>query len=109
MPGKPGTPLPSNIKDTSMSLSWQAPESDGGAPITNYIIEYKSSVTFRWTVLTPDTITSTEYAASRLTKKETYEFRVIAVNKAGPGKPSDSCKPVQAVTPIGESLYYVML
>lgn len=57
---------------------------------------------FRWTPVTTDTITDTEYTVTKLTEKETYEFRVIAINKAGPGKPSDSCKPVLAETPIGK-------
>lgn len=85
-----------------MCLSWQAPKSDGGAPITNYIIEMKTSVVFRWIPVTSDKIKDTEYTATKLTKGETYEFRVIAENKAGQGKPSDSCKPAKAETPIGK-------
>lgn len=102
VPGKPGTPLPSAVKNTSISLSWSAPTSDGGSPITNYILEMKSSVLFRWTPVTSDKITDTEYTVSKLTEGEEYEFRVIAENRAGQGKPSDSCKPVKAVTPVGK-------
>lgn len=102
VPGKPQTPLPSNIKDTSMCLNWQAPKSDGGAPITNYVIETKSSLVSRWVPVTTDRVTDTEYTVSRLTEGEIYEFRVIAENKAGPGKPSDSCKPTKAKTPLGK-------
>ena len=101
MPGKPGTPLPANIKKSSMSLSWSPPDSDGGSPITNYMLEMKTSVLFRWTSVTTDKISDNEYTVPRLTEGETYEFRVIAENKAGQGKPSDSCKPVKAVAPIG--------
>lgn len=103
VPGMPGTPLPSNIKDTSILLSWKAPESDGGAPITDYIIEHKSSVLFRWTPIPKEATTTPEYLVTGLTDNETYEFRVIAVNKAGPGKPSDSCKPVLSKAPVGKA------
>lgn len=102
VPGAPGTPLPSNIKDTSMTLSWQVPSSDGGSPITHYILEMKSSGV-RWTPASEDKIKDTEHTVTKLTKGELYEFRAIAVNKAGPGKPSDSCKAAKAETPISKS------
>lgn len=57
---------------------------------------------FRWTPVTADRITETEYTITKLTEGETYEFRVIAENKVGQGKPSGSCKPVKAETPIGK-------
>ena len=109
VPGKPETPLPSNVKDTSVSLSWRAPKSDGGTPITHYIVEMKSSMVSRWTPVTTDDIKDTEYIITKLTKGETYEFRVIAVNKAGQGKPSDSCKPTKAETPISKCFGYSRL
>lgn len=84
-----------------MLLSWQAPDSDGGTPITDYIIEHKSSLLFRWAPIPKEATTATEHLVTGLKDKETYEFRVIAVNKAGQGKPSDSCKPVLAETPLG--------
>jgi len=102
VPDKPGTPLPSNVKDTSVTLSWKAPASDGGSPITNYRIEMKSSEVYRWTEVTADKILDTEYTVKKLKAGDKYEFRVIAENKAGQGKPSDSCKPVKAETPIGK-------
>ena len=88
-----------------MTLSWKAPESDGGAPITHYIVEVKSAAVTRWTPVTKDAIKHTEYSVNKLSKGEQYEFRVIAVNKAGQGKPSDSCKPTKAETPIGKFIY----
>ncbi len=40
-PGKPGRPEASEVTGRTASLTWTAPESDGGAEIFNYIIEYR--------------------------------------------------------------------
>ncbi len=47
-PGKPGTPQFSDIKGTSVVLDWKAPDSDGGSPITNYLVEYRIEGSLRW-------------------------------------------------------------
>ena len=39
-PGKPGTPKIEDWGPNHCDLSWKAPETDGGAPITHYEIEY---------------------------------------------------------------------
>jgi hypothetical protein len=33
---------------SSVALKWASPTDDGGAPITNYVIEYKPTDAFRW-------------------------------------------------------------
>ena len=47
-PGKPGKPDFSDIKGTSVVVNWKAPDSDGGSPITNYIVEYRPEGKTRW-------------------------------------------------------------
>ncbi|KAM3957310.1 projectin protein bent isoform 8-T9 [Aphomia sociella] len=77
-------------------LKWQKPDNDGGAPITGYVIEYKEKFGKDW--VTGKEVPGDCLAATQDGLKEgcTYEFRVRAINKAGPGEPSDSTKPIVA-------------
>ncbi|XP_038047568.1 titin-like [Patiria miniata] len=89
VPGVPGTPDISDVKPTTLTLTWTAPKSDGGAPITNYIIERKDKFSSRWTKVNITSVTDTSYNVTGLQEGTEYEFRVTAENKAGQGKPSN--------------------
>lgn len=45
-PGKPGTPEIEDYDRDFVKLKWTAPESDGGSPITAYIIEKKDKLRY---------------------------------------------------------------
>lgn len=49
LPGKPGRPTCSDVRGTSMKVEWTKPESDGGAEITNYILEHRTEGVVEWT------------------------------------------------------------
>jgi len=38
-PGKPGRPTLKDVSKGSVTIEWQAPENDGGAEITHYVVE----------------------------------------------------------------------
>jgi len=38
-PGKPGTPTVKDVSKGSVTIEWEAPASDGGAEITDYVVE----------------------------------------------------------------------
>ena len=40
-PSAPGKPQISNITGTSMHVDWSPPESDGGCPLSGYVLEYQ--------------------------------------------------------------------
>ena len=61
VPGIPGTPDVSDITATSLNLSWTAPSSDGGSPITNYIIEKKEQFASRWSQVNRESVTDLIY------------------------------------------------
>lgn len=101
-PGKPGTPSVGETTKTSATLSWQPPENDGGAPITNYVIEYRGAGQFRWQKATDETVPETTYTIQKLKEEQEYEFRVSAENLAGVGPASEISKPVKVIEPIGK-------
>lgn len=77
-------------------LKWDKPDSDGGAPITGYVIEYKDKFGLDWVKgieIPGDQLSAT---CPGLKENNQYEFRVRAINKAGPGEPSDATKPIIA-------------
>ncbi len=77
----------------SADLSWTAPEKDGGAKITHYIVEMRERGDSKWKNI--DKATSTTHTVTGLKEGQEYEFRVIAENKAGQGPPSGPSKPRQ--------------
>ncbi len=87
-PDAPSVPEVTDQTARSVRLSWSKPRDDGGDKITNYIIEKKEPFSIRWTQVgrTPDT----NFNVTGLKEGEELQFRVIAENKAGPGKSSDA-------------------
>lgn len=101
LPGKPGRPSASEVTGFSVTLNWAAPESDGGAEITNYVIEYRVKGTPRWTKYeAPEPIPQTSATVPGLKEDTMYEFRVAAENKAGVGPFSDPSEPIKTL--VGE-------
>ena len=85
-----------------MVLNWSPPKSDGGSPITGYVIEKKDKFGTRWNRVNPEPVKETNYKVTGLTQGEEYQFRIVAENKAGPGKPSDASETRVAKPPYGK-------
>ena len=66
----------------SVSLSWSAPLSDGGRPITGYVIESSLDST-NWTNVGNTNAGTTTLSISSLPNNTTYSFRVRATNVSG--------------------------
>ena len=95
---------PTSVSGTSgdgqVSVSWTAPASNGGAAITDYIVQYSTSSGDSYSTFSDGTSTSTSATVTGLTNNTPYYFKVAAVNSAGtssystvsasvtPGKPS---------------------
>ncbi len=95
----PGAPsgLAATAGDTQVSLSWNAPASDGGAVITSYRV-------YQGAGQTPAVnVTGTSATVTGLTNGTRYSFKVTAVNKAGEGPTSGaaSATPTAATTSPG--------
>lgn len=84
MPGKPGVPEIHTITDTTAEISWTAPESDGGAPITSYRVEYIRRGDKQWVPVDTNKPEQT-FTITDLLTEANYMFRVSATNKVKHG------------------------
>ncbi|XP_034443525.1 titin-like [Hippoglossus hippoglossus] len=84
-----------NISNSSVSLSWDKPEYDGGAKITAYIVEHKELPDSCWLKCNFNNLMETFLEVTGLTEGEQYDFRVIAKNSAELfSSPSETTGPV---------------
>ena len=93
IPGKPTNLEIVDWDEHKVDLKWAAPKNDGGAPITGYVIEKKEKLHSSWEEVLTTNTPDCKATVPDLKEGNTYQFRVRAVNKAGPGDPSDSTKP----------------
>lgn len=91
-PGKPGVPTVSDYDSDFVELEWNRPQEDGGSPITGYIIEKRDKYSPTWEKCAEVEGDVNRGKVNDLVEGTHYEFRVRAVNKAGPGEPSDASK-----------------
>lgn len=91
-PHKPGTPEITDYDNESVSLKWTPPDFDGGAPIEKYVIEKKDRYKPDWEKAGEVAGDQLEAKVGGLKERGEYQFRIIAVNKAGPSPPSDASK-----------------
>jgi Fibronectin type III domain len=93
LPGAP-TGVVGTARDSAVGVAWNAPVSDGGSPITGYVITPYVGAVAQGPILTGSTQTS--YTVQGLTNGTAYTFRVAAINAVGTGPAS---APSAAVTP----------
>ena len=74
-------------------MKWDPPVRDGGAPIEGYIIEMKPEDGDNFVECGKTKGNTCKGPVRGLQEGKKYEFRVKAINKAGPGEPSDSTLP----------------
>jgi len=98
-PGQPGEPSIVDFDNKSVTLRWAKPKDDGGRPISHYIIQKKDKFGGWFDALITDdsnciaTIDDLEARVPGLSEGKWYQFRVIAVNKAGESDPSPQTRP----------------
>jgi titin len=87
---------------SSCTVTWQASVSDGGSPITGYIVERKPGYSTMWVRVNSKPVLDMSLNVSDMQSGTSYEFRVIAENLAGPSKPSLSSPLITAKDPYGK-------
>ena len=96
VPLPPSAPEVVDWSEDHMVLEWNEPLDDGGSPITGYIIEQKSRHDLEWTQAGQIEGNRRKGTVNGLTEGEEYQFRIIALNKAGPSEPGQPSRPKEA-------------
>lgn len=91
-----------DVNRFGVSLTWEPPEYDGGAEITNYVIELRDKTSIRWD--TAMTVRAEDLSATvtDVVEGQEYSFRVRAQNRIGVGKPSTATPFIKVADPIGK-------
>ena len=89
----PGQPTVTEWNERSMTLVWDDPIDDGGTAITGYVIEAKRPGVGNWQIWETLDCKDNKVVLQKLTKGHEYQFRVIAVNKAGRSEASHASRP----------------
>ena len=92
VPEAPGQPEVTKISTNSIDITWVTPTSDGGSPITGYVIE-KKNTSSSWTEVSTSTSSENLSTVTGLQEGVEYQFRVAAGNKAGQGSFSVASQP----------------
>jgi Fibronectin type III domain len=83
-----------------VTLSWAAPASDGGSPVTGYIIYQGTSPGGETgTPVNHSPVTGTSHTVTGLTNGTTYYFKVVAINAAGLSPPSEEASAKLLIVP----------
>jgi titin len=85
--------------DKVVNLSWTAPATSNGSPITDYVIEMRKSTDATWAVYADSVSAATTAVVANLVNGTTYAFRIIAKNGAGLSAPSAESVLVRPVGP----------
>ena len=106
-PDAPFAPRELKVEDYNVdyvTLSWTAPEHDGGSPILGYVVEKRDSMMNMWSQaakVDKDTFT---VKVTNLFEGQSYLFRVAAENQSGRGAYAELPKPITARLPFGTQI-----
>lgn len=96
VPNAPKDPEITDWTETTLSVQWKAPDSDGGSPILGYVVEYKEKMASTWkSFFEPDPKKLTSIIPE-LRTGASYVVRVRARNREGDSEPSTETPPKTA-------------
>uniref|UniRef100_A0A4W6C905 Titin n=1 Tax=Lates calcarifer TaxID=8187 RepID=A0A4W6C905_LATCA len=100
VPGPPGTPSVVAFTKDSITIGWNEPVSDGGNEVIGYHVERKERSSIIWYRISKGLVKGNIFKSNGLEDGVAYEFRVLAENMAGIGKPSKASEAILALDPV---------
>ena len=96
---KPQPPCNLTVPETTedaATLTWEAPDDDGGRPITHYTVEKRDVNRRSWSSVGESV--DTKFTVPNLIEGQGYMFQVKAVNEVGPSEPAETDQPTKPVS-----------
>lgn len=88
VPSPPIGPLSiTDVTEDSCELTWKPPETDGGTPLTKYIVEMRETRRSAWGRVAEVKPSATRCSVPNLIVDNEYVFRVTAINAEGESEP----------------------
>ena len=81
-------------------VTWDAPEDDGGSPITGYKLEKRDAK--KSSYISAGSTETTELKITKLIEGNEYFIKVMAENSIGVSDPVETEEPIKARLPFGE-------
>ena len=110
VPEKPSSPRKLKVSDVtkdSACLSWDSPKSDGGSPVTRYVVEKRQDSSGEFVEALSVDGSTCSVKVDGLSPDCSYEFRVFAQNEAGSSEsPAEMKTPVTTVKAIGNVSFH---
>ena len=94
------------VTDTSVSLRWSRPDTDGGKPVTRYIVEKRDPAKSTYIPVGTTADSVCEFRVIRLVAGNEYVLRVSAENEVGVGDPAELSQGITAKSPFGKSDFH---
>ena len=92
-----------------VTLSWIAPEHDGGSPILGYVVEKRDSMMNMWSQAAKVDNHTFTVKVTNLFEGQNYLFRVAAENQCGRGAYIELPQPVTTKLPFSTLLHAYFL
>ncbi|XP_072400077.1 uncharacterized protein MnM isoform X1 [Diabrotica undecimpunctata] len=93
-PGKPFLVAEAEQTPDLVTIRWTKPPSDGGSPISGYLVEHRRTGSPHWVRATPLLVQLNELTISGLEPGWRYQFRISAENAVGISDPSELSEPI---------------
>jgi hypothetical protein len=93
VPNPPRDPEITDWTETTLSVQWKAPDSDGGSPVTGYVVEYKEKTATQWKSYFEPDANKLSTVIPELRTGAAYVVRIRARNREGDSEPCAQTPP----------------
>jgi titin len=105
VPSVPEGPLEvTDVTEKTAMLSWKPPKSNGGLPLSGYIIERRDNKRPTWVKVDKVSPDTTTYKANNMLEGNMYNYRIIAENEEGASPALETKEYVKPSKPAGNIL-----